>query len=301
MRKISRQKVGRTDGALGCLSRFKGLTRILGGILFLALLLNPGQALSLTLPGLNNVTLAWSASPSTEVTGYRLYYGTASSTYTVSVVLGNVTTNTVTDLVGGVTYFFAVTAHDANEVESEFSNEISYTVPMNADLPTIVLTSPLDGVIDPAPATFSLTAGVTANGHTIARVQFYNGTTLLGEVTSAPYSLIWTNVSAGSYDLTAQLVYDSGSTLASTSASVTVTPTLTPTVTTVQIHAAPDGLFILTVTGQVGYTYDLEATEDFTAWTMIATVTLGASGSLDFTDTNAASFPRRFYRTQQKP
>jgi hypothetical protein len=35
------------------------------------------------------------------------------------------------------------------------------------------------------------------------------------------------------------------------------------------------------------------------AWTVIGTATMGASGSLDFTDTNAASFSTRFYRTQQ--
>jgi hypothetical protein len=48
----------------------------------------------------------------------------------------------------------------------------------------------------------------------------------------------------------------------------------------------------------MGHTYDIKATEDFTAWTVIGTVTLGASGSLDFTDTNAASFPKRFYRAR---
>jgi hypothetical protein len=54
------------------------------------------------------------------------------------------------------------------------------------------------------------------------------------------------------------------------------------------------------VKGLIGHMYDVEATEDLTTWTVIGTVTLGVSGSLGFTDTNAASFPRRFYRTQQK-
>jgi len=35
-----------------------------------------------------------------------------------------------------------------------------------------------------APATISLAANVTANGHTITKVQFYNGATLLGEATT---------------------------------------------------------------------------------------------------------------------
>ena len=68
-----------------------------------------------------------------------------------------------------------------------------------------------------------------------------------------------------------------------------------------QIRAAPAKQVILTVTGQVGHTYDILATQNFTTWTVIGTVTVGAGGSSDFTDTNAANFPKRFYRTHQKP
>jgi len=67
----------------------------------------------------------------------------------------------------------------------------------------------------------------------------------------------------------------------------------------VQLHAATGGQFILTLTGPMGHTYNIEATEDFTTWTVIETVILGASGSLDFGDTNAAEFPERFYRLNE--
>jgi len=52
------------------------------------------------------------------------------------------------------------------------------------------------------------------------------------------------------------------------------------------------------VTGPVGHTYDIQATQDFVTWTVIGIVTMGASGTLNFTDTNAAAFSRRFYRTR---
>ena len=68
-----------------------------------------------------------------------------------------------------------------------------------------------------------------------------------------------------------------------------------------QIRAAPARQVVLTVTGPIGQTYEILAAQTFTAWTVIGTVTVGAGGSLDFTDTNAASFPRRFYRTREKP
>jgi hypothetical protein len=55
--------------------------------------------------------------------------------------------------------------------------------------------------------------------------------------------------------------------------------------------------FVLIVTGLSSHTYDIQATQDFKTWTVIGTVTVGANGSLTFTDTTAASFPKRFYRT----
>ena len=100
----------------------------------------------------------------------------------------------------------------------------------NLPPPIIALTSPANNAAFTAPATISLAANVTANGHTITKVQFYNGTTLLGEDATAPYTFTWSSVAAGSYSLTAQAVYDSGSTVASTAAVVTVTNQLPPAI-----------------------------------------------------------------------
>jgi len=90
-------------------------------------------------------------------------------------------------------------------------------------LPSISLTSPVNGARYSSPAAISLAATVTANAHTITQVQFYNGSTLLGSAATAPYSFTWANVNAGSYTLNAALVYDSGSTVVSSLATITVT------------------------------------------------------------------------------
>ena len=83
-----------------------------------------------------SVVLAWDASPDASVTGYRVYYGVASGDYTNSAVVGNVTTATFANLVEGVTYYFSATAYDSSGVESPFSNETSYSVPVaGANLP----------------------------------------------------------------------------------------------------------------------------------------------------------------------
>jgi hypothetical protein len=170
-----------------------------------------------------SVTLAWDPSSGGGIAGYRLYKGSVSRTYTNVIAVGNATTGTSSNLVSGASYYFAVTAVGTNGLESDYSSEVSYTAPLPTNsLPTIALTAPLNGAVYTAPATINLTAGVTANGHTINQVQFYNGATLLGTDTAAPYSFSWPNVSAGSCSLSAKIVYDSGSTVASAVASVTV-------------------------------------------------------------------------------
>ena len=61
-------------------------------------------------------------------------------------------------------------------------NSSAADVTVTSSLPAISLTAPVNGASYAAPATISLAASVTANGHTITAVQFYNGATLLGEV-----------------------------------------------------------------------------------------------------------------------
>jgi len=102
----------------------------------------------------------------------------------------------------------------------------------NSPSATVALTSPATGESYFAPATISLSATVTTNGHTIDRVQFYNGASLLGEDLSPPYSFSWTNVGVGNHTLMARLVFDSG-TSDSTAAVVSVATSNTPTAITV--------------------------------------------------------------------
>jgi len=82
-----------------------------------------------------SVTLAWNPSAGTNVAGYNLYCGGASGAYTNIVDVGNTTNATISGLTEGATYFFAATAYDSSDLESDFSNEISYTVPASGNTP----------------------------------------------------------------------------------------------------------------------------------------------------------------------
>jgi hypothetical protein len=88
--------------------------------------------------------------------------------------------------------------------------------------------------------------------------------------------------------------YDTNGLESAFSNEISFVPGLSP----VALRITATGQVVLTLNGLAGHTYDIQATPNFLAWTVIGTVTLGANGSLEFTDTNAASFPKRFYRTR---
>lgn len=77
--------------------------------------------------------------------------------------------------------------------------------------------------------------------------------------------------------------------------------TMPATLTELQIRAAPAGMLALTMTGPIGQTNEILATQNFEVWTVIGTATEGASGTFVFTDTNAANYLMRFYRTREIP
>jgi hypothetical protein len=70
-----------------------------------------------------SVLLAWDASPSPGVTGYRMHVGTSSRQYSRTYDTGNVLTYQVTGLETGV-WYFAVTAYDDDGNTSDYSNEV---------------------------------------------------------------------------------------------------------------------------------------------------------------------------------
>jgi RHS repeat-associated protein len=74
-----------------------------------------------------------------------------------------------------------------------------------------------------APAAITLTATATDSDGTIAKVEFYNGATLLATVTQAPYTYAWNNVAAGSYQLTAKATDNLAAVATSAVQTVTVT------------------------------------------------------------------------------
>lgn len=73
----------------------------------------------------------------------------------------------------------------------------------SASSTTVAITAPAVSAPFTAPATVAITATAKSSNGTINKVEFYNGTKLLGEDASSPYTYSWTNVAAGTYTITA--------------------------------------------------------------------------------------------------
>jgi hypothetical protein len=69
--------------------------------------------------------------------------------------------------------------------------------------PVVIITSPGNGSSFTAPANITITATASDIDGKINKVEFYNGTTKLGESTTTPFSFIWNNVAVGTYSITA--------------------------------------------------------------------------------------------------
>ena len=84
-------------------------------------------------PPSNSAGLTWDSVTDPNLSGYRLYFGTAPGTYLQPVgqgtSVGNVTTYIMTGLASGTRYYFAVTDFDTLGRESSYSNEVFKDIP----------------------------------------------------------------------------------------------------------------------------------------------------------------------------
>lgn len=72
----------------------------------------------------------WNPSSSTNVVGYKVYYGTSSGHYSQSVLVsGGVTSIRIDGFEPGTSYFAAVTTVNGNGQESAYSREVYFTTP----------------------------------------------------------------------------------------------------------------------------------------------------------------------------
>ena len=169
---------------------------------------------------INQVKITWEAAAGKD---YTIQVSADSLNWsTIKSVTGNTTlVNNFTGL-SGTGKFVKVfgTARTTAYGYSIFELEVYGTAASNNVFPKASITTPVNN------ATFTLgnavVIGATATDAdgTISKVEFFNGTTLLGTSTTSPYQYTWIGAGVGTYSLTAKATDNLGA--ATTSAPVTI-------------------------------------------------------------------------------
>ncbi|WP_132054603.1 Ig-like domain-containing protein [Pseudocnuella soli] len=122
------------------------------------------------------------------------------------------------------TYMLSVKAVDDKGVvgTSQSMQVVVSAAPVPNVAPTVILTAPASGNQFIAPATVSLAANAADSDGTVAKVEFYQGSTKVGEDLSAPYTFSVSGLAAGSYAFTARAIDNDGAAATSQSATITV-------------------------------------------------------------------------------
>jgi regulation of enolase protein 1 (concanavalin A-like superfamily) len=177
-----------------------------------------------------SITLSATASdPENQLGGVRFYAG--------STLIGIDTTAPYSVTWSGVaagTYLVSAVAYDAQGATAS-SAAVPVTVassgivsgpPPSNRAPSVSLAA--SGVSFTAPANITLSATASDPENQLGGVRFYAGATLIGTDTTAPYTLTWSGVAAGTYVLTA-VAYDAqGATATSAAVTVSVAAATTP-------------------------------------------------------------------------
>lgn len=109
--------------------------------------------------------------------------------------------------------------------------------------PTTSITSPANNATFASPTSIVFNANAADSDGNVSKVDFYNGTTLIGtDNDGAPYTITWPNVAVGTYIITTKATDDDGA--VGTSAAITVTVTSPNTAPTVSLTSPTNNTIV---------------------------------------------------------
>lgn len=177
---------------------------------------------------INRVKITWEAAYGKD---YTVQYSANGSSWTTA---KNITGNTAlvndhTGLTGTARYVrINGTARGTVYGYSIYELEVYGTPATVNQAPTVSIAAPTNNASYTAPANINITANASDSDGLISKVDFYNGATLLTNDYTAPFEFSWTNVSAGTYTITARATDNSGAGTTSSAITVVVTNPVTP-------------------------------------------------------------------------
>ena len=153
---------------------------------------------------LSTPALTWTSSPATGIS-----FANAQSASTTATVTA------------AGTYTVTLSANDG-QLTGTGSLTVTVLAAGTNQPPTVSLTAPANGAYATAPANLQLSAVASDSNGSVAKVEFFNGATKLGEDVSTPYQFTWSNVPVGTYTITAKATDNLGATTTTAAATITV-------------------------------------------------------------------------------
>jgi hypothetical protein len=191
---------------------------------------------------------------------------------------GNNTQFTVSNLTNGILYYFAVTAYDTHGVESDYSQEVSYT-PSGSRPP-------------PSGTTLTLTMtnktpviqGLGLPGH------FYR-------VEATTDFITWTPIGDISADSVGHfsLIDSEGAGVPARFYRSAEVASAAPAQVILTVIRNPGQFPIIQGSGAPNHVYEVRATTDLVTWTTVGTASADSNGRFSITDSSGGPLAIRFY------
>ena len=162
--------------------------------------------------------------------------------------------------------------------------------------PSVTITNPANGAVFAAPADVTIQASASDTDGNVTNVQFFANSSPVGADTAAPYSIVASNLAAGSYALRAVAADNSG--LTSTSSVVNIS-VVAPAAVTLSSPVVSNGQFQFTYSADAGLRYVVENSSNLVNWSSLTTNTASGGTVLygEAFDVNVL----RFYRVSRLP
>jgi plastocyanin len=162
--------------------------------------------------------------------------------------------------------------------------------------PSVTITNPVNGAVFAAPANVTVQANALDTDGSVTNVQFFAGDTLVGADTIAPYSIVASDLAAGSYALRAVAMDNRG--LSSTEAVVNIS-VVSPVSVALSQPVISNGLFQFNYTANAGLRYVIENSSNLANWTAVTT-NAASSSNEKFEEVFNVNL-LRFYRVGRLP
>ena len=133
----------------------------------------------------------------------------------------------------------AVATDDKGAKTTSPAVSFSVTAPAANQKPTVSITSPTDKAALSEGASLNFNVNAADADGSVAKVEFFANSIKIGEQTSGPWNVAWSNIAKGDYVLTAKAIDDKNAETVSAAMTVTVNPVTPPALVPPPVAVVP--------------------------------------------------------------